>query len=516
MRNIRTTMPKMQLKSKSVNNMLPEWGRFITEVKLNRGLRESNFDQLYAYLKQHEVHANENKMMLERFTQTTNDPLALLDSGFASSDNLIESLTNTLALLTQSYKAYLPQTNNQLILLTQGTKLQFKMAELLFRMFVNGAALDEEQLLFLAGEHVTNFDNDVDEPLEQDLALNVDHIFEANQCDAFNSDVDEAPTTQTMFMANLTSKDPIYDETDHLMTQTFHMSDCNFIPYDQYVEDNAEQVVQSHVSSVQNDALMSIIDEMHKQGTGQDVELHSVQMQLCSTIDHNKSMAEEVKTLKKDFKQKEDKFLKEFLDIKKLEEKVKDRLFKQDQSVQMEIVKTHHAPPVVHDSKDTLEIAEITKKRMLEKMKSPLCVENKVKIAPPDYSKENYLVTFTPKRNLTSEQIFWSHDISKTVKTVPKPLLALTMYPTNTPAKLVPRVLPTKSQVKINLYTLTQHFMEFEKTCKKRITPTVLLKGKWVLDKQKGVTSQKSFHFSKHLNNILRESKRLFLKKLTK
>ncbi|GKE90802.1 hypothetical protein Tco_1571897, partial [Tanacetum coccineum] len=52
--------------------------------------------------------------------------------------------------------------------------------------------LDEEQLLFLAGEQVTNFDDDVD-----DLALNVDHIFETDQCDAFDSDVDEAPTTQT-------------------------------------------------------------------------------------------------------------------------------------------------------------------------------------------------------------------------------------------------------------------------------------------------------------------------------
>ncbi|GJW73014.1 hypothetical protein Tco_0132384 [Tanacetum coccineum] len=37
----------------------------MTSVKLNRGLRESNYDQLYAYLKQHEAHANENKMMLE-------------------------------------------------------------------------------------------------------------------------------------------------------------------------------------------------------------------------------------------------------------------------------------------------------------------------------------------------------------------------------------------------------------------------------------------------------------------
>ncbi|GJY44969.1 hypothetical protein Tco_0433182 [Tanacetum coccineum] len=54
------------LNLKFVNNMLPEWGRFMTAVKLNRGLKQSNYDQLYAYLKQHEAHANENKMMLER------------------------------------------------------------------------------------------------------------------------------------------------------------------------------------------------------------------------------------------------------------------------------------------------------------------------------------------------------------------------------------------------------------------------------------------------------------------
>nr|GEV56925.1 retrovirus-related Pol polyprotein from transposon TNT 1-94 [Tanacetum cinerariifolium] len=64
-RNIKMTMSRMQLNSKFVNNVLPEWGRFVTAVKLNRGLRDSNYDQLYAYLKQHKAHVKENKMMLE-------------------------------------------------------------------------------------------------------------------------------------------------------------------------------------------------------------------------------------------------------------------------------------------------------------------------------------------------------------------------------------------------------------------------------------------------------------------
>nr|GFC27819.1 hypothetical protein [Tanacetum cinerariifolium] len=34
----------------------------------------------------------------------------------------------------------------------------------------------------------------------------------AEDCDAFDSDVDKAPTAQTMFMANLSSTDPITDE----------------------------------------------------------------------------------------------------------------------------------------------------------------------------------------------------------------------------------------------------------------------------------------------------------------
>ncbi|GKC75253.1 hypothetical protein Tco_1126027 [Tanacetum coccineum] len=81
---------------------------------------------------------------------------------------------------------------------------------------------------------------------------------------------------------------------------------------------------------------------------------------------------------------------------------------------------------------------------------------------------------------MTPEQIFWSkdeNDRKKAETSVPKPLSTPTVYPPNTPVKLVPRVLPTKSQVKINLYTLTQLFTEFDKTCKKRITPTGVTEG---------------------------------------
>ncbi|GJZ83845.1 hypothetical protein Tco_0649018 [Tanacetum coccineum] len=57
-----------------------------------------------------------------------------------------------------------------------------------------------------------------------------------------------------------------------------------------------------------------------------------------------------------------------------------------------------------------------------------------------------------------------------------RPIKALTVYPPNTPVTL-PQSASTKSQVKINIFTLRQLFSEFEKTCKKRITPTGIIEG---------------------------------------
>nr|GEU41618.1 retrovirus-related Pol polyprotein from transposon TNT 1-94 [Tanacetum cinerariifolium] len=153
----------------------------------------------------------------------------------------------------------------------------------------------------------------------QDLAINVDNVFQADDCDTFDSDVDEAPKAHTMFMANLSSTDPVYDEAgpsydsdiltevhdhdhyhdaicehheEHVMHDNVQLnyvvdshadytSNSNMIPYDQYVKDNAVPGVHSNVSSVPNDTYMMIYNDM-----------------------------------------------------KSLKEKVEDRLFKQDQSLQ--------------------------------------------------------------------------------------------------------------------------------------------------------------------------------------
>ncbi|GKB51855.1 hypothetical protein Tco_0902608 [Tanacetum coccineum] len=62
------------IKGESIHTLPPEWSKFMTDVKLVKYLHTSNFDQLHAYLEQHELHANEVHIMRER----NQDPLAFV------------------------------------------------------------------------------------------------------------------------------------------------------------------------------------------------------------------------------------------------------------------------------------------------------------------------------------------------------------------------------------------------------------------------------------------------------
>ncbi|GKA95397.1 hypothetical protein Tco_0817435 [Tanacetum coccineum] len=67
-------MEQFQVNTKFLNSLPPEWSKFVTNVKLLKDLHTSNFDQLHAYLEQHELHGNEVRIMRER----NQDPLAFI------------------------------------------------------------------------------------------------------------------------------------------------------------------------------------------------------------------------------------------------------------------------------------------------------------------------------------------------------------------------------------------------------------------------------------------------------
>ncbi|GKB83527.1 hypothetical protein Tco_0950422 [Tanacetum coccineum] len=59
------TSVKVQVNTKFLNAFQPEWSKFVTNVKLAKNLYTTNYDQLYAYLSQHEGHANEVRLLRE-------------------------------------------------------------------------------------------------------------------------------------------------------------------------------------------------------------------------------------------------------------------------------------------------------------------------------------------------------------------------------------------------------------------------------------------------------------------
>ncbi|GJW34180.1 hypothetical protein Tco_0054212 [Tanacetum coccineum] len=74
MHTIGMTMQRVQVNTKFLNALPSEWSKFVTDVKLAKSLYTTNYDQLYAYLSQHERHAQEVRITRERYL----DPLALV------------------------------------------------------------------------------------------------------------------------------------------------------------------------------------------------------------------------------------------------------------------------------------------------------------------------------------------------------------------------------------------------------------------------------------------------------
>ncbi|GJV57097.1 mitogen-activated kinase [Tanacetum coccineum] len=220
----------------------------MSAVKLNRGLRDSNYDQLYAYLKQHEAHANENKMMLDRFTQHTVDALALM-SNVSHQQYYSQSSTTPPSTYVPPHFADNIQDDRVVVQNVHGQQNRRQRNNARGAGATGyGGAQNRVGNANLGGQD-NAIDEDVDEQPVLDLALNVDNVFQADECDAFDSNYDA--------VCEHHEEHEMHDDVQPNYVVDSHAnytSDSNMIPYDQYVKDNAVSVVQSNVSSVPNDA----------------------------------------------------------------------------------------------------------------------------------------------------------------------------------------------------------------------------------------------------------------------
>nr|GEU91483.1 retrovirus-related Pol polyprotein from transposon TNT 1-94 [Tanacetum cinerariifolium] len=215
--------------------------KFVTDVKLAKSLYTTNYDQLYAYLSQHEQHANEVRLMRERYP----DPLALLvnsqtlynpshssqHSGspilvvpmFQQGEDPIECINKAMAFMSAvasrgiattskgNYRAGQPRTmkcyncQGERHMTRQCTQLErprneawFKEKLMLAEAKEAGQILDKKQLAFLE-------DPGMDEALVAQKTIPQNAAFQTKDLDAYDSNCDDISLAKAVMMANLSS-----------------------------------------------------------------------------------------------------------------------------------------------------------------------------------------------------------------------------------------------------------------------------------------------------------------------
>ncbi|GJV23056.1 hypothetical protein Tco_1375751 [Tanacetum coccineum] len=148
------SMSNMQINTKFMNHLQPEWSRFVTAAKQARDLHVVNFDQFYA-----------PPVFQQPPTLQPDTRFAVLT--FLPTDNLIASLNKAMIFLSSAYSSRYPPTNNQLQA-SSNPRTQ--------------ATIQNGQVTIQNVQAIANF--------------------KANHVDAYDSDCDDKATTNAIFMEN--------------------------------------------------------------------------------------------------------------------------------------------------------------------------------------------------------------------------------------------------------------------------------------------------------------------------
>ncbi|GKD62227.1 hypothetical protein Tco_1299736 [Tanacetum coccineum] len=180
----------------------------------------------------------------------------------------------------------------------------------------------------------------------------------------------------------------------------------------------------------------------------------------------HENLSTTIEVLKKETKEKEDKYIKEIVDLEKKKKALDNIVYKMGQPVQTMHMLTKpqvfydenhktalgyqnplyltqaqrkklalycghtivrkHDPLSMIDSDEPLDLAEATRLKMNEKQNDLIMKEKRVNIKPINYGSLNELYKhFVPQKQLSAEQAFWlpiSNTISKQTPVQPKPI----------------------------------------------------------------------------------------------
>nr|GEU43561.1 retrovirus-related Pol polyprotein from transposon TNT 1-94 [Tanacetum cinerariifolium] len=186
----RMTMQQVQVNTKFLNGLQPEWSKFVTDVKLAKSMYTTYYDQMYAYLRQYEGHANESYQVPHHQKQYQ-APFSYLPSSVPQHGYQDPSFS-------QQPQAEFPQLDSKLVVPS-------------FLPRDDLIASLNKAMAFL--RHMARQCTQPKRPrnstwFKEKLMLAEAHEFgQTDDLDAFDFDCDEAPGAKAVLMANLFSYD---------------------------------------------------------------------------------------------------------------------------------------------------------------------------------------------------------------------------------------------------------------------------------------------------------------------
>ncbi|GJV22038.1 hypothetical protein Tco_1371058, partial [Tanacetum coccineum] len=345
-------------------------------------------------------------------------------------------------------------------------------------------------------------DSDVDSDIDD-----YDNIIPYHQYQS-NTEVENVPTEVSPVLSDQISMITILDDMRLKLEGYMNTNKEQSLANDSLkaeLERYKTQVQNLEQSKVKRD-LEQLVTKRNKQNADLEEQIVSLKQQLSQQVESNKSLKTESEKLKTDNKAREDSYQEELVWLRHANKVVTELLQSYGQPVQTVpmlskrptfaskdlhktalgrsnpkylktaqlsrpalyrgdiVVNPLHTPHRVHDNEDTLVHAEVSRTKMLEKMKDPECP---IISSPINYAKLNNLYdTFVPQKELTREQAYW----------LPANEVASNQ---SKPAQQFVHTRPAKSQVNSHLKTLKSCFPEFDEVIKFRTKPTCLTDGEW-------------------------------------
>nr|GEV80390.1 retrovirus-related Pol polyprotein from transposon TNT 1-94 [Tanacetum cinerariifolium] len=360
--------------------------------------------------------------------------------------------------------------------------------------------LDEEQLAFLTDPRI---------PADQAQTIIPHNVaFQTEDLDTYDSDCNNLSTTQVVLLANISNygSDVISEENAN-KDQNNESITAELERYKERVK-TFEQRLNIDLSRREK-IIDSQMDDMIREKLALKEQVDSLEQNLSKQIKEKESLFKTFTVFKNKSKEKENKYMKNEIDLEKKIKELDNIICKVGQSAQtvhmlikpqafydnthkqalgyqnsfylkkvqrikptlydgVVLSNTHVAMHVI-DDEETLILEEDSQSKMSEKAKDPEVIAKKISHKPIDYAKLNSLTDdfgkhFSLQQELLAEQAFWFHILNPTIE------------PSYTPPVIVdvPSELPKVGLVNASLKRLKFHLTQFDSGVKKRTTPNAL------------------------------------------